>query len=67
MVGKNGFFISPDYGSKIVICSILTDAPLEYDKKYENDLCKKCTICDNNDIKNSFLKCPYGKEKNFIS
>ncbi len=65
-IGKNNFFISPTYGVKIVIASILTNAPLEFDPEFKIDLCKKCTICENNDYINSIKKCPYGKDKKFL-
>ncbi len=62
-IGKKGFFVNPNHGVKIIICSILTDAPLEVDKEYKKNLCENCSICDENDFENSFKKCPYGKEK----
>lgn len=62
-IGRKGFFVSPTFGVKIVLCSILTDAPLEYDNEYEIDLCKKCVICNENDLNNAVILCPYGKDK----
>ncbi len=64
--GKNNFFVSPTYGVKIVISSILTNAPLEYDNEFKIDLCKKCNICDTNSYIESIIKCPYGKDKKFL-
>ena len=61
--GKKGFFVHPNHGVKIVLCSILTDAPLEVDKEFKLDLCKKCLICDENNYEKALKKCPYGKEK----
>ncbi len=63
--GKKGFFVHPNHGIKIVICSILTDAPLEVDKEFKIDLCKKCSICDENSYEEAIKKCPYGKEKSY--
>ena len=63
--GKKGFFVHPNHGVKVVLCSILTDAPLEVDKEFKIDLCKKCSICDENDFFEAVKKCPYGKEKTY--
>ena len=62
-IGKNDFFLSPTYGVKMVLCSILTNAPLETDEEYKINLCKECGICDENNFYESFKKCPYGKDK----
>ncbi len=64
--GKKGFFVHPNHGVKIVICSILTDAPLEVDKEFKIDMCKRCKICDENDFFEAVLKCPYGKDKRWF-
>ncbi len=61
--GKKGFFVNPNHGVKIILCSILTDAPLEVDKEFKIDLCKNCKICDENDFYEAVKKCPYGKER----
>ena len=61
--GKKGFFVHPTHGVKIVICSILTDAPLEVDKEFKIDLCKNCSICDENNFFEAVKKCPYGKDR----
>jgi epoxyqueuosine reductase QueG len=65
-IGKNNFFVSPTYGVKIILSSILTNAPLEYDSKFKIDLCQKCNICNSNDFIESILKCPYGKDKKYL-
>jgi epoxyqueuosine reductase QueG len=62
-IGKNGFFVSPTYGIKIVLSSILTTAPLEFDREYQIDICQNCNICENKDFISSLLYCPYGKDK----
>jgi hypothetical protein len=62
-IGKKGFFVSPTYGVRIILCSILTEAPLEYDNEYKIDLCKQCSICDNNEYNKAIILCPYGKNK----
>ncbi len=63
--GKKGFFVHPNHGVKVIICSILTDAPLEVDKEFKIDLCKKCQICDENEFFDAVKNCPYGKEKTY--
>ncbi len=64
-IGKNNFFVSPAFGVKVIICSILTNAPFEFDSEYKINLCKNCNICNNNDFITSILKCPYGKDKKY--
>ncbi len=66
-IGKGDFFVSPTFGNKIVICSVLTDAPFEYDGENNLDLCKVCNICEKENHISSIKKCPYGKNKNFIN
>ncbi len=61
--GENGFFVSPTYGVKIVLCSVITNSPLEFDSEYNVNLCKQCNICKENDFLSSVVKCPYGKNK----
>ena len=67
IIGKGGFFVSPVYGNKLVICSVLTDAPFECDEEFSVDLCKVCNICEKESYIDSIKKCPYGKNKNFIN
>ncbi len=44
-IGKNGLLISPDYGPRLSLASVLTDAPLAPDKPVEHSLCGSCTLC----------------------
>jgi epoxyqueuosine reductase QueG len=43
--GKNSLILSPKYGGRIRLASIITDAPLETDKMLRFDLCKNCVRC----------------------
>ncbi len=55
-IGRNNLLVSPQYGSKIRLATILTDMPLEADKPVEQDCgeCKKCIdICPVSAIKDS--------------
>ena len=55
-IGRNNLLVSPKYGSKIRLATILTDVPLEADKPVEQDCgeCKKCIdICPVSAIKDS--------------
>jgi len=55
-IGRNNLLVSPQYGSKIRLSTILTDMPLEADKPVEQDCgeCKKCIdICPVSAIKDS--------------
>ncbi len=44
-VGKNGLLISPDFGPRLSLGTVLTDAALEADKPTEFSLCGDCTLC----------------------
>jgi epoxyqueuosine reductase len=43
--GKNSLILSPKYGGRIRLVSIITDAPLETDRMLRLDLCKNCVRC----------------------
>ena len=51
-IGKSGLFISKDYGSKIRLATVLTDAPLVSDNTPLESMCKGCNKC--------VLACPAG-------
>jgi epoxyqueuosine reductase len=44
-VGKNGLLISPDFGPRLSLVTVLTDAPLEPDAPMEYSLCGDCVLC----------------------
>ena len=44
-VGKSGLFLSIDYGSKVRLATILTDAPLQAELPVIKNGCGECTIC----------------------
>lgn len=44
-IGKNGLLISPDYGPRLSLVTVLTDAPLAPDRPMEQSLCGDCTLC----------------------
>lgn len=46
--GRNGLLITPEFGSRLRLCKVLTDAPLIPDKPIEfgvADFCESCGIC----------------------
>lgn len=44
--GKSNLLITPDFGSAISMCTVLTNAPLESENYSPSEsLCKNCTIC----------------------
>ncbi len=45
MVGKHNLVINPTYGSWVAYQSIVTDAALEPDEPFTEDLCGECTKC----------------------
>ena len=44
-IGKHGLLIIPEAGSFFLLCEIITDLPLKYDKPFDEDLCGECTVC----------------------
>jgi len=50
--GKPGIIITPEYGPRVNIGVVVTDAVLEPDKKLEFNPCRACEIC--------FKACPVG-------
>lgn len=44
-IGRNGLLISPVYGPRLSLVTVLTDAPLEADGPIEESLCGQCSIC----------------------
>ncbi len=44
-VGKNGLLISPVYGPRLSLATVLTDAPLTTDSPVESSRCGACTLC----------------------
>jgi len=43
--GKSGLIVTPQYGPRIHILPVLTDAPLRPDEPLSIDLCGGCTLC----------------------
>ncbi len=43
--GKNSLLLSPKYGSRMRLVSVVTDATLTPDKRLEGDLCGDCDKC----------------------
>ncbi|MBQ9747387.1 MAG: epoxyqueuosine reductase [Clostridia bacterium] len=46
-IGKNALFITPEYGSRIRLCTVLTDMPLVAEGPVMQPQCGDCTICKN--------------------
>ncbi len=44
-IGKNGLLISPEYGPRLSLATVLTDAPVGPDEPMEFSLCGDCTLC----------------------
>lgn len=43
--GKNNLLLSPEYGSRMRLVSVITDADLASDKRLEADFCSDCDEC----------------------
>ena len=46
-VGKSGLFLSSDYGSKVRLATILTNAPLQNELPVIENGCGECKLCQN--------------------
>lgn len=44
-IGKNGLFISKDYGPSVRLGTVLTDMPLEVNKEIMQNQCGDCRLC----------------------
>jgi epoxyqueuosine reductase len=44
-IGKNGLLVNPDFGPRLSLATILTDAPLQVDTPIERSLCGDCGLC----------------------
>lgn len=44
-IGKNGLLISAEFGPKLSLATVLTDAPFETDNPIENSRCGSCNLC----------------------
>lgn len=45
-VGKNGLLISPEYGPRLSLATVLTDAPLDAGMPIEFSMCGECNLCN---------------------
>jgi epoxyqueuosine reductase QueG len=46
-IGLSGNVMTPEYGARIYLSSVLTDAPLEPDRPLDDSPCDDCNICLN--------------------
>jgi epoxyqueuosine reductase QueG len=46
-IGKNGLLISPDYGPRLSLATVLTDSTLRPDAPMAYSLCGDCALCKN--------------------
>lgn len=44
-IGRSALFVTPEYGSAIVLGAILTDMPLDFDEPITDSECDDCTNC----------------------
>jgi epoxyqueuosine reductase len=50
-LGRNGLLVTPQYGSRVRLCKIFTDLPLEPDVPMEfgvKEFCRRCKLCAKN-------------------
>ncbi len=46
-IGRSALFVTPEYGSAVVLSAILTDMPLEFGKAVTDSQCEDCENCQN--------------------
>jgi epoxyqueuosine reductase len=44
-IGRNGLLINPEYGPRLSLATVLTDAPLKADKPIKESQCGDCKLC----------------------
>lgn len=44
-IGKNGLVINSQYGPRLSLATVLTDAPFKPDRPIKESLCGSCTLC----------------------
>ena len=44
-IGRSALFVTPEYGSAVVLGAILTDMPLEFSEPVTDSRCDECTNC----------------------
>ncbi len=44
-IGRNGLLISPEYGPRLSLATVLTDAPLKVNAPIESSMCGDCMLC----------------------
>lgn len=44
-IGRNALLISPDYGPRLSLATVLTDAPVRTDAPIEFSMCGDCNLC----------------------
>lgn len=45
VIGLSGNLMTPEYGARVYLSSVITDAPLEPDRPLEENPCDNCNIC----------------------
>ena len=44
-IGKNGLLINPEYGPRLSLATVLTDAPLQVNRPIKYSMCGDCNLC----------------------
>lgn len=44
-IGRNGLLINPEYGPRLSLATVLTDAPLKAGRPYKKSRCGTCRLC----------------------
>jgi len=45
IIGKNNLLVTPQYGPRVRLTAIFTDAEIEPDKELSEDFCSNCNLC----------------------
>ena len=62
-IGKNGMLITKEFGSKVRLCTVLTNMPLLAERAIINEDCGDCEICKNVCPANAIFGTNFSLEK----
>jgi epoxyqueuosine reductase QueG len=65
-IGRNGLLINPEYGPRLSLATVLTDAPLEASRPFKRSRCGKCRLCVEHCPSNALTGKEWTRSKPYI-
>ncbi len=65
-IGRNGLLINPDYGPRLSLATVLTDAPLKAGRPVRKSMCGNCRLCVEHCPSNALTGREWSREKPYI-